>query len=889
MAGDFPQVHGRPSDKFGLTQAAFPTQASDDVTLTEDVAYSILANGAVNLAIPAFGAPHPRSALHKLVAVAFLGGNEGKVWYRLTFSKLPGHLLPGATVSEQTWGAAAVVTKQAVPTGTAPATGLGVVQSDVQPQDAETATATATTVTWPTLTTTRINERGDTETQLQTKVVPGTALPAFTFLTTSITQQAETVDRATLAVGTVPSYSTLTDHEGTSSNRALLHFIAGAQKTTVHNIVAPGTAADTGFDVVESAVKAKNTVQSDKTTTSVVSWPTLTSSAVDPEAHGATTTTIETVVPSGTAAPAGGLLILESNVDDTDGTHAIQKVKTITDPDGWPVLTEYTVDEQTGITIKIVKTLVDAGSVSDADAGVMPNGLGGVFTEFKPIDKFKTVKIESQVVGSLPGPFIFATSRPLRLPDTLLSVVPLYDVSTAEGEGSGAEGYTDTNSASASIYTNGDVLVTIRHGFNGEAAGTTTKSFSFEAPGTTSGGDISQVTPIAAGSGYVSGSVQIMQGGVSGAYATIVATPIVVSDTGMTGGAITSTALSVPATGYATGAATLVPQDPPLMITSASIDAGGTMYVSGDAILTQSGGAEVSATITASPIVVSTTGTTGGAITGFTIANQGITGFDNGNTSVTQSVSLISAMTLAAGNLGAGYVTGAVTLAQGSGTGVDTITATGTCTADSSGALTSVTLDSYTAGWTTGIALVMQGTTGSGGQVNITVASSVGTDGNIWVLVSPPAGTGGVVNLTVTASGGTSAATPYQFLPSTGSVVLISKGQSYSVSSSQGAASGSDSLGGGSNDVKVGSKIETRTTHIGPVLTGGINRTNTFTDMVPVPGTTMQLQATTTCYINIPASSPSSIPSGGSILAEYRVEQWRLGVWVSYATSVFVP
>jgi hypothetical protein len=262
-----------------------------------------------------------------------------------------------------------------------------------------------------------------------------------------------------------------------SSNRSLLHFIAGAQKTTTHDVVAPGTAPATGLNVVESAVRAKNTAQSDKTTTSVIAWPSLNSSAVDPEAHGATTTTVESVVVDGTAPPAGGLTILESKVESTDGTHAIQTVKTLTDAGGWPTLTEYHVDEQTAIVVAVQKTVVDATTITAGQAGLQTAGaLSGWYVEFQPLDKFKSVRIASQVV-SLPGAVTYYGSRPLSLPDTLLNIIPIWDYAYNQGGGVGTE-----NSVSASQHVGGDLLITIKQGFRGEAVAKFTKSFSMGAP-----------------------------------------------------------------------------------------------------------------------------------------------------------------------------------------------------------------------------------------------------------------------------------------------------------------------------------------------------------------------------------------------------------------------
>jgi hypothetical protein len=255
-----------------------------------------------------------------------------------------------------------------------------------------------------------------------------------------------------------------------TTHRALLPFIAAVKKTVTTQSVLPGTPADSGFNDIESKVTGDSVAKAIKTTTTVDHFATLTDTQRASEAHGALATTTRTIVTSGTPAPAGGLSVLQAGVEDVDGVRAIKTVTQLAE--SWPQLIEYAVDEQTTITVKIVKTVVDVSEATDAAAGKQ----GSWYVEFKALDKFKCVKIQSQVVGSMPSDIVYYSSRPLSLPDTLLSITPLWDNSNNGGSGAG-NGAESSAHASASSYTDGDILVQMQHGFRGYAKARITKKF----------------------------------------------------------------------------------------------------------------------------------------------------------------------------------------------------------------------------------------------------------------------------------------------------------------------------------------------------------------------------------------------------------------------------
>lgn len=100
--------------------------------------------------------------------------------------------------------------------------------------------------------------------------------------------------------------------------------------------------------------------------------PTLTSqNAVDSQAWGGASTTIGKAVVSGTTPTAGAFNVLESTVQAESANVSRQQTKTI-DGGGWPQLTEFHVDSQSGIIIRITKQMVDAAVVSGISLTAAP-------------------------------------------------------------------------------------------------------------------------------------------------------------------------------------------------------------------------------------------------------------------------------------------------------------------------------------------------------------------------------------------------------------------------------------------------------------------------------------------------------------------------------------
>ena len=447
------------------------------------------------------------------------------------------------------------------------------------------------------------DERGDLETTVTQTVLNTDDPPVETmgYLFNQADKIAVSALQSTLTTKTVASRTPLWTEDAFTTNRTLMRHITGTLRTTKNEIVPVGTEADTGFLVVGSTVQDKNKWQSAKSTTRVDAFTTLASAEIDSAAHGAKTTITETIVETGTAPTAGGLSILESKVEDLDGTHALATVRKLADgeewptlttkevdpqaqgetatiteqivaadtaPDAdslttlesvvtpidkfkskkrtktitewpvltskdvsqeahgglvttteqvvglgtapeaggltvlessvkaisktkakkitktieeWPTLTQFHTDEQTGIKTEIRKTVVAASDATEENSGV----IDGWWTEFQPIDKFKSVRIESKVVsGSLPADEVWYGTAPVSLPDTLLSVDPIYDESRNGGDGEAHSTGTLTlhASANATLHASGDFLITRKQGFHGDALARFTRRYSVGPP-----------------------------------------------------------------------------------------------------------------------------------------------------------------------------------------------------------------------------------------------------------------------------------------------------------------------------------------------------------------------------------------------------------------------
>ncbi len=386
---------GGPKGKQGKARLSLPTQSLEDREIVELVPFRVDNPG---FRLTDFGTPHKLYPTYTLQHMEPYLGDNNSLFVMEVYRKRSGVPLDGSVVSGGTWGEKATTTRQRVEPGTEADSGIGVLESSVTAETAQTAYRTTTFVDWPTLTTTRINERGDLETTVMSKVDPGELLPNDTLFTTRITQEAETKDRATLTVSSVSEYSTLMTKEWGSDQ--LARFAKDGVTQVVVDEVGPETEpevddpGDSERRIISSRVVQTSKTKARKTTVSAPAlMPLVSVNAVDPAAWGAQSVTVETVVAAGATLPTPTFNTLSSERRALNPAQAIQTVTTAS----FPELPFVQVDDRTGLVVTGIKKFVPKGTAG----GVF----GDEYREIQPFNHLKSIQIASKIdLSRLPAP-----------------------------------------------------------------------------------------------------------------------------------------------------------------------------------------------------------------------------------------------------------------------------------------------------------------------------------------------------------------------------------------------------------------------------------------------------------------------------------------------------
>ncbi len=164
----------------------FPTQDPSDVELVVEVPVRAGLSVAGTFEAEAqYGSPHPKSPEHRLVSQEPVPGRSGAITMRRVYRRLPGTALVGEALRSTNWGAVTSTSSQEVPVGTAADTGLNVLESVVEPKDAQVSRKKTTSVEeWPVLTERSVeSQTGTPLTTTHTMVAAGSALPDASPLT----------------------------------------------------------------------------------------------------------------------------------------------------------------------------------------------------------------------------------------------------------------------------------------------------------------------------------------------------------------------------------------------------------------------------------------------------------------------------------------------------------------------------------------------------------------------------------------------------------------------------------------------------------------------------------------------------------------------------------
>lgn len=367
------------------TPFRYPTQSLADLELVEEV--PLRSTGMTSVLEAAFGSPHPKSAEHLLVWQEPIAGRDGALSIRRVYRKLPGAALAGELVRESTWGAAAQVVSQDVATGTHADSGLNVIESAVEPKDAQIARKRTTTVQWPALASQRLTARGDVETLRESKVAPNTALPEASVNTTELRLDAETADRSRLVAGSVTAHSELIDKSRGDSALIPARLRAAELYQVDDAIVPPDTQPDAlSASVVESKVVAKSRTQSVKRTTSRAgtTLPCVTDRKLGP--NGELLESVEALVDLQTT-PAGAFDIASDVVLDTGTGVAVRSTTRLAAGESYPVLTGHSIEPETRTLATIVRDIVPADTVLDTSLQL------AIDQKLRAVDKWRSIRI----------------------------------------------------------------------------------------------------------------------------------------------------------------------------------------------------------------------------------------------------------------------------------------------------------------------------------------------------------------------------------------------------------------------------------------------------------------------------------------------------------------
>lgn len=374
----------------------FPTQSLEDVELIEEVAVR-----QVGMTEPQadYGTPHPKSEAHRLVWQEPVMGRDGAVTMRRIYRKLPGKPLVGALVRDATWGAAATVTTQEVAVGSPPDTGVNVVESVVEPRDAQCARKKTTEVAWPVLVSQRVNARGDLETITESRVSPHAVLPEPGVTTMEVRLDAETAHRSRLTVGEVESHTTLEERVLGDVGVIPTRLRAMEVYRTMESLVAPGSGLDLPGEegVLASKVVGKNAHQSVKRTTVREGEELPSVSDFKLGGEGELLEITEALVPEGTL-PTGGYEVISDMVRETGAGVAVQTTTRLKGGEEYSILSGYTVDAETRTPIEVVRQMVPAGSaLTEGDPLILDQ-------KIQAIDRWRSLHVITRFTET-PAPY----------------------------------------------------------------------------------------------------------------------------------------------------------------------------------------------------------------------------------------------------------------------------------------------------------------------------------------------------------------------------------------------------------------------------------------------------------------------------------------------------
>jgi hypothetical protein len=371
------------------------------------------------------------------------------------------------------------VVESIVPAGTAPDNlSRSIVSSSITSIDsAKSKKTTISSIGPTTLSGTRINERGETETVRQTIVAPGSTPDADSV--NIISSEVEPIDtgkskKTTVSVG---SRKTLSGGKATSG---LL-----GRTTVTESIVAAPAGPDSltwsnDEGIIESSVEPISATKAKKTTITS-SGPTKlkTKTLIESQLGLVEASIVKSIVDQNTSPTSSsdisGLKVVKDSINNLDN---VKSERELVEVNKWPKNVSVDYDEQLGIGIYYTETIVQPGEY------INPNSWRDLSNiDYKSIDQWKSFKKEIDIdkvsQALLSQYYKIPTMVPIDLPNKLLNVIVYLgnsygagtDFDITQGANTGSYNLSNSGSTKSSWSIGGDVYFEIEKGFSGSVQG----------------------------------------------------------------------------------------------------------------------------------------------------------------------------------------------------------------------------------------------------------------------------------------------------------------------------------------------------------------------------------------------------------------------------------
>jgi hypothetical protein len=350
-----------------------------------------------------------------------------------------------------------------------------VVSSVIEPIDGTKSKKTTISSIGPTtLSGTRINARGETETVTQTIVGPGSAPDADSVSTISSEVEPIDIAKSKKTTITVPARAILT---GGKASSGLL-----GRTSVTDSIVAYPASPDSltwteNSGIIESSVEPISATKAKKTTVQSSGPVKLTANTLIESQLGLVKASVEKSIvdPNTEPTSVNGLKVVKDSITKLDN---VKSERELVNVDVWPENVSVDYDDQLGIGIYYKETIVDPQEY------INPNNWSELSNiDYKAIDQWKSLKKEIDIdkvsQALLSQYYKIPAQVKVNLPNKLKSVTCYLansygagtDFDITEGANTGSYNISNSGSSKSSWSIGGDIYFDIENGFDGDVEG----------------------------------------------------------------------------------------------------------------------------------------------------------------------------------------------------------------------------------------------------------------------------------------------------------------------------------------------------------------------------------------------------------------------------------